>query len=301
MSKLALGKLEVEVIKGEREEEVRLSSREVAEMLDVARHGDMIRKIESIGAKINERKDALVEYWVETTYKDSKGEDRKEYLITKAGCELLAHKSTGKKGIAFTLAYMKRFNEMEKALQEVAAKSIFEKAVPSYMIEDPIERAECWIKEQQEKRAILEAKEKLSITNEKLKTESDDKTLVIEDMSPKAAAFDLFLNSDKTYTVNAVAKGMAIKSMGRNNMFKYLRLKGVLMDGTREPYARYISAGYVKAVEETFIGDGNKERTALVIRFTPKGVEWLYKSLKKDGYIKTRSLEDMVNDLKNQK
>ena len=283
------------------QEELRISSREVAEMLEVKEHSKMIRKIESIGAKIVQAKNGLNDYWIETSYIATNGKTNKEYLVTKRGCELLAHKSTGKKGIDFTLAYMDKFNELESFAREVAAKSIVQEAVPSYMIEDPVERAERWIKEHNEKRAILEAKEKLVITNEKLKTESDDKTMLIEDMSPKAAAFDLFLNSDRVYKVNTVAKCMAIKSMGRNNMFKYLRLKGVLMDGTREPYSSYINSGYVKAVEETFIGTNNRETTELVIRFTPKGIEWLYRSLKRDGYIKSESLEDMIENIRNEK
>lgn len=285
----------LEVKTNNNNEELRISSREVAEMLQEKKHSNMIRKIAQLEEKLLSSKMSPVGYWIESTYKDGSGKENKEYLVSKKGCEFLAHKSTGNKGVAFTLAYMNKFDAMEKALQEIAAaKSIVEEVLPSYMIEDPIARAETWIKEYKEKALLLEA-------NETLKTESEDKSIIIEDMKPKAAAFDLFLNSDTTYSVNAIAKGMAIKSMGRNNMYKYLRLKGVLIDGTREPYARYINNGYTKAVELSHIGSGNNEYKELVVRFTPKGVEWLYKSLKKDGYIKTKSLEDIVKEIKGQK
>ena len=61
---------------------------------------------------------------------------RKEYQVTKKGCEFLAHKTTGEKGDLFTIRYMNKFEEMEKVLQQ---------NIPSYMIEDPIARAEKWI------------------------------------------------------------------------------------------------------------------------------------------------------------
>ena len=44
----------------------------------------------------------------------------------------------------------------------------------SYMIEDPIERAKAWIKEQEEKRALEVEKEQLKLANETLETENNE-------------------------------------------------------------------------------------------------------------------------------
>lgn len=76
-----------------------ISSREVAEMMEV-RHADLIGKIEihtTILEKVNERNFSLVDLWQLSSYKDAKGETRKEYQVTKKGCEFLAHKTTGEK------------------------------------------------------------------------------------------------------------------------------------------------------------------------------------------------------------
>lgn len=107
--------MEIEAIK----EVKTISSREVAEMMGVREHSKMIRKIEGISAVLNEAKIGLVDYFIESSYIDPKGEERKQYLVTRKGCEMLAHKSTGEKGIIFTAKYIERFAEMEQELDEI--------------------------------------------------------------------------------------------------------------------------------------------------------------------------------------
>ena len=103
-----------------------LDSREVAEMVGKA-HGHLCRDIAKYVTVIstNPELDSL-KFFVERNYVDGKGETRKRYDITKQGCEMVANKLTGEKGILFTAEYVKRFNEMESP--------------DSYMIEDPIQR-----------------------------------------------------------------------------------------------------------------------------------------------------------------
>ena len=99
-----------------------ISSREVAEMME-REHGKVIRMLEGdkshvgIIPTLNEAQLGVVDYFIESTYKDAKGETRKCYECTKMGCEILANKLTGKKGILFTAKYVKRFNEMEQYIK----------------------------------------------------------------------------------------------------------------------------------------------------------------------------------------
>ena len=99
-----------------------LDSREVARMMEKD-HRDIIdyiegnknHKIISI-AEVLLRQDVPVsDYFIESSYLNNniKG---KCYLITKKGCELLGNRQTGEKGILFSLAYVERFNAMEKEL-----------------------------------------------------------------------------------------------------------------------------------------------------------------------------------------
>ena len=139
-----------------------ISSREVAEMMEM-RHTELLRKIGNINKTFTERKIASSKYWIESNYKDASGKSNREYQVTKKGCEFLAHKSTGEKGIIFTDRYMDRFEEMENTLKQ---------NIPSYMIEDPIARAEKWIEEYKEK-------QQLEIENKELNKEIDHKENVI--------------------------------------------------------------------------------------------------------------------------
>ena len=99
-----------------------INSREVADMME-RDHAKVIRMLEGdkshvgIIPTLNEAQLGVVDYFIESTYKDAKGETRKCYECTKMGCEILANKLTGKKGILFTAKYVKRFNEMEQYIK----------------------------------------------------------------------------------------------------------------------------------------------------------------------------------------
>src|SRR5699024_6361747 len=83
----------------------------------------------------------------ESTYK-TKGNNKsyKHFLLTKKGCDMVANKMTGEKGILFTATYVDAFYQMQEQIKQTAITSS-----DSYMIEDPVQRAKRWIEEQQEK------------------------------------------------------------------------------------------------------------------------------------------------------
>ena len=86
--------------------EQKLSSREVAQMMEIKEHKNLLKKIDGINKDLTSSKVSSLKYWIESTYKDSKGEKRREFLITKRGCEFLAHKTNGTKGNLFTDRYI---------------------------------------------------------------------------------------------------------------------------------------------------------------------------------------------------
>ena len=92
-----------------------LDSREVAEMVK-KNHKELLRDIRRYCTQFNESNIAPVDFFKESTYIDGKGEPRPCYLITKKGCEFIAHKLTGIKGTIFTARYINRFHEMEDML-----------------------------------------------------------------------------------------------------------------------------------------------------------------------------------------
>lgn len=94
-----------------------ISSREVAEMMEVKRHSDMLDKIDKINQILTNGNFRSSDYWYESQYKAGNGEMRREYQVTKKGCELIAHKTEGEKGVLFTVRYMERFSEMEETIK----------------------------------------------------------------------------------------------------------------------------------------------------------------------------------------
>lgn len=97
------------------ENKITLDSREVAKMLE-KEHSNLLKDITRYAGYFNEVEINLVEYFQKSQYLDSKGEKRKNYRITRKGCEFLAHKLTGRKGSIFTALYINRFHEMEKEI-----------------------------------------------------------------------------------------------------------------------------------------------------------------------------------------
>ncbi len=97
------------------ENKITLDSREVAKMLE-KEHSNLLKDIIRYAGYFNEVEINLVEYFQKSQYLDSKGEKRKNYRITRKGCEFLAHKLTGRKGSIFTALYINRFHEMEKEI-----------------------------------------------------------------------------------------------------------------------------------------------------------------------------------------
>jgi Rha family phage regulatory protein len=93
-----------------------LDSREVAEMVGM-RHADLMRNIDHYIEVISENaKLRSQNFFIERTYKtDGNNKTYKRYDITKKGCEMVANKLTGEKGILFTAEYVERFNQMEEA------------------------------------------------------------------------------------------------------------------------------------------------------------------------------------------
>lgn len=124
-----------------------VDSREVAELVE-KRHDNLMRDISNY-IQIMEKNNALrsedvrepnernfspVDFFIPSTYKDNKGETRPCYLLTKKGCDMVANKMTGEKGVLFTAAYVTAFEKMREHIQGNAAH-------PAHTISDDTERA----------------------------------------------------------------------------------------------------------------------------------------------------------------
>ena len=71
-----------------------------------------------LAEKPNESKIGPADFFIQSTYSDEQGKPRPCYLLTRKGCDMVANKMTGEKGVLFTAAYVTQFDEMEKRLQK---------------------------------------------------------------------------------------------------------------------------------------------------------------------------------------
>ena len=95
-----------------------IDSREAAEMVE-KNHKDLLRDIRGsikIVEKFTERNFAPSDFFIPSTYQDSTGRELPCYLITKKGCDMIANKLTGEKGVLFTATYVTAFEDMKRAL-----------------------------------------------------------------------------------------------------------------------------------------------------------------------------------------
>lgn len=224
-----------------------LDSREVAEMVGM-RHDHLIRNIDHyIDVMSQNPKLGADDFFIKQTYVAGTGKQYKRYDITKKGCEMVANKLTGEKGILFTAEYVERFNQMEKQLNGTTI------TLPDFT--NPVEAARAWADE-------YEAKQKLLVENKA--------------MLPKVEFYDAVANTESLVSMGDVAKTLDM-GIGRNKLYKFLRDKKVLMSDNI-PYQLYVDRGYFKVVESYFMVGENKV-IAKTTYVKQKGVDYIRKLL----------------------
>ena len=90
-----------------------ITSLEVAEMVG-KEHGKLLRDIRTYISQLGEAKIGFTDFFKESTYITEQNKTLPCFLVTKKGCEFIAHKLTGQKGTEFTARYINRFHEMEE-------------------------------------------------------------------------------------------------------------------------------------------------------------------------------------------
>ena len=170
-------------------------SREIAEMVD-KRHADLCRDIERyinvLGQNAKLRSD---DFFIESTYKAGTGKNYKYYLLTKKGCDMVANKMTGEKGILFTATYIDKFYEMEQKLKSKKRTSRTN------------------LELQKERLAIQKAKLWIELANSAAGTYSS----VCRDYAANTLAgkelFPLYESTERTYSATEVGEILGISAV----------------------------------------------------------------------------------------
>lgn len=209
-------------------------------------HKHVLRDIENIIKKggVQNWADPQKRLFAEGTYNHPQNhQEYKMYYINKDGFTLLAMGFTGKKAMQFKLDYIQAFNQMEKVIQD--------NNLDSYMIADPVKRAEKWIKEQEQTKLLAQQN---------------------EEMKPKALFADAVSSSKETILVGdlaKLAKQNGIK-IGALRLFTWLRDHGYLIKRKGSDYnmptQRSMEMGLFD-IKETAITHSNGRTT---VSKTPK-------------------------------
>lgn len=173
----------------------KLDSREVAEMVGKA-HDKLLRDIRTYIEQLSLSKIGESDFFTESKYKNERGKEYPCYLITKEGCEFIAHKLTGVKGTEFTAKYIKRFHQMENVIKE----------------------------------HVPQGKELLALAVLEAQKIIEEQTAQIEEMKPKAIFADAVATSHTSILIGDLAKILKQNGIetGQKRLFEWLRENGYL-------------------------------------------------------------------------
>lgn len=94
-------------------------SREVAAVVE-SRHADLLEKIDGYNKYLANGEFRSLDYFIPSTYVDAQGKERPCFLCTKKGCDMIANKLQGKKGVQFTARYIDAFEKMKEFIEKGA-------------------------------------------------------------------------------------------------------------------------------------------------------------------------------------
>lgn len=100
---------------------VNIDGKNVVDSLEVSQligkqHKNLMRDIKNYIEAISESSDlSYHDFFIEGTYINNQNKELPCYLLTKQGCEMVANKLTGQKGILFTATYVDKFNKLENS------------------------------------------------------------------------------------------------------------------------------------------------------------------------------------------
>lgn len=216
-----------------------ITTLEIAEMMDT-QHYKILEKLEGTKDKktkgiiptLTAHEIVVSDYFIQSSYIDASGKENKCYLVTKLGCDFLANKFTGEKGILFTAKYVKRFAEMEKTIRE------FESLKATLLL------------------SIYEGGQDAVVAAKQLsdlEVEEATKPLIeqIEEDKPKVDVYNALAEPTvECVDVDEFSKTLAKQGvkMGRNTLFRWLRDNKYLMRNNI-PYQTYINRNYFQVIE----------------------------------------------------
>jgi Rha family phage regulatory protein len=228
------------------------TSRNVAETFG-KEHKHILEAVDNLTAENSTVKNMFAE----DSYKNTRGREYRQVLMTKDGFTLLAMGFTGKKAIDFKLKYIEQFNKMEQHIKQQLPTTY--KEALKQLIE----------KEEEKEQLLLENKE----------------------LKPKADYYDSILKNKGLVTISTIAKNYGFSARTFNNVLHELKIQ-YKQSGTWLLYQKYSNEGYAHIEPHVYTNKEGKLKTTTTMKWTQKGHKFLYDKLKENGYLPLIEQED---------
>lgn len=226
-----------------------VSSRVVAKEIN-RRHDNVKRDLEQI--LISSNMSALI---IPSNYKDSRGRNQKEYLLTKDGFTLYMFNIQGLN--EFKMAYINKFNEMENTLQN-RLPATYKEALAQLL-------------------ETVEEKEKLELENNMNKQK-------IAEYEPKASYLDTILNNKSLVTVGQIAKDYGMSAQALNKLLHDLKVQ-YKQSGQWLLYSNLHAEGYTHSSTTEIEHKDGSTSVRMNTKWTQKGRLFIYDLLKENDVL----------------
>lgn len=210
------------------------------------RHDNLMSSIETEIKALENAGIAVLNFKV-GSYRDKQNQERPCYSLNKAGVLQMLNKESAV--VRFkTTQYIEKLEKENKTLKK-----------DSYMIDDPVERAKAWIKEQEEKKVI----ELENAKNKKL----------LEEQEPKVAFANAITASKNSILVRELARLISQNGIqiGEQRLYKWLREKEFVEKFSCKATQKAINLKILELVERTSPDKGGNFHTNFTTYVTPKG------------------------------
>lgn len=235
--------------------DIKMTSLDIAEIVE-KKHQHIMRdirnEIETLGEEIGQS------IFGRTSYTDKSNRQKPCYEFSKDGAMQLALKYDAKT----RYKVIKRIEELESGQAQ--------KAKPSYMIDDPVKRAETWIDEQKEK-------QQLETTNQMLEQR-------VAEYEPKVTYVDEILKSKNTVTVSQIAEDYGMTGTEMNKVLHQIGIQ-YKTGGQWLLYSSHKGNGYTRSNTVDITHRNGSQSVKMHTKWTQKGRLFIYESLKDNGVL----------------
>jgi Rha family phage regulatory protein len=208
----------------------------------------------------------------ESTYVNSQNKIMPKINLTEEAFTLVVFSYNTKEAVQSKIKFIQEFKKMRLELDRLKS--------PSYLIEDPIKRAEKWIEEQKQKQQL------------------EVKTLMLEqqvaESQPKVTYYDEILKSKGLVTITQIAKDYGMSGKALNDL---LHREGIQYKQSEQwlLYSKHQDKGYTKSETQNYRKSNGEMGTKLHTKWTQKGRLFIHQVLGKRGILPIMDRESEVS------